>query len=66
MLGRNIFEPFGWILTDDPTYAYDISANISASPIAPDPHVVLTANAPARIDAVGGNALGVILGYSIA
>jgi hypothetical protein len=60
--GGSMFEPFGWILNDDPTYAYDISANFFASPIAPDPHVVLTANAPARIDAVGGNAIGAILG----
>lgn len=62
--GASMFEPFGWVLNEDPAYAYDISASFATDPAVPAPHVVLTANAPARIDAEEGNVLGSILGAS--
>jgi len=62
--GASMFEASGWVLNEDPAYAYSFSADYNTDPVVPDPHVVLTANTAALIDAEDGNVLGSILGAS--
>ena len=62
--GASMFEASGWVLNEDPAYAYSFSIAYYTDPVVPDPHVVLTANTAALIDTEDGNVLGSIIGAS--